>query len=510
MRPRHLVVPLTAVLTLLAGAGPAAAHDDRERMEEKRAEYSGGLTVPLAMSPNVNFVSTVPDTAGISGCFAKTAPYFYMSSLDSISVYDTSNALRPTLTGTVDNIVFENEAMNCGERKTTNGTIERFVLVGNNLADYSTSDIDHSPGSTLADELIVFDVTDPTNPHIRSRVETTTSDHTVTCVVDTDCRYVYTSGGSDGSFSIIDLNNLDAPVELDSNPGAAGTQPFISPTAGHKWNFDDAGHGIHTGYEGSGIFDVSDPRAPRLVTTTGKAGQGLNADGTKNGFNDFIHHNSFRPNASAFKPDAAPSFANGNILLVTEEDYEDVNCATAGSFQTWHVKKLDGTPEAIVPLDKVELADLGTFALPVGAFCSAHWFDYHPSGIVAVGYYGGGLQLVDARDPLNLKSYGAATWGVSEVWDAYWVPVYNKNGTATGKKTNIVYTVDLVRGLDVYAVDLPGGGSLADTISLASATSSMGVSRPLDALPITLVGLVILGSLVVRRRAARQQPHEVD
>ena len=36
------------------------------------------------------------------------------------------------------------------------------------------------------------------------------------------------------------------------------------------------------------------------------------------------------------------------------------DCTKAGSFQAWHVRSLDGTPGAIVPLDKVELADLAT------------------------------------------------------------------------------------------------------------------------------------------------------
>ena len=67
-------------------------------------------------------------------------------------------------------------------------------------------------------------------------------------------------------------------------------------------------------------------------------------------------------------------------------------------------------------------------------------------------------RLVDVRDPENLTSCGYATWGASEVWDSYWVPVYNKAGVATGKKTNLVYSVDLVRGLDVYVVDVPGDG----------------------------------------------------
>ena len=121
-----------------------------------------------------------------------------------------------------------------------------------------------------------------------------------------------------------------------------------------------------------------------------------------------------------------------------------------------------------MPLDKVELSDLGTYPMPVGAFCSSHWFDFHPSGIVAAGFYGGGTQFVDVRNPKDLKSYGHATWGASEVWDSYWMPVYSKTGVMTAKKTNLAYSVDLARGIDVYRVDLPG--STWDT--------NVGAARP--------------------------------
>ena len=248
-----------------------------------------------------------------------------------------------------------------------------------------SADIQHTAAAAGGKELIVVDVTDPTKPRLRSSATATTSTHTVACVDDRDCRYAYSAGGRT-NFSMIDLDNLDAPHEVDADPAAAGVQPFASPSGGHKWNFDEAGYATHTGYNGSSIFDVRDPLHPRVVTTTGLAGRGFEPDGvTKNGYNDFIHHNSFRPNAEAVRPRRAPSLANGNVLLVTEEDYEQVDCTQAGSFQTWWVKRLDGTPDAIVPLDKVELSDLGSFPLPVGAFCSAHWFDFHPSGIVTVG-----------------------------------------------------------------------------------------------------------------------------
>ena len=502
-RTRTVLVAACAALGLLVAVpGTASAHGDRERAEKMRTEYSAGANIPLISSPNVRLVGSQPGSAGISGCFTKTAPLFVMSSLDSIKVFDVSDPLKPTLTGTLPSAQFENEAMNCGERKTRSGT-KRFALIGVDLYQTSPDDIEHTNVRPLDGyELIVVDVTDPANPHIRSRVGGTTSTHTVSCIAETDCQYAYSAGSStDESFSVFDLTDLDHPVEVDSDPAVAGVQPFSSPTAGHKWNFDNAGFGTHTGFEGSAIFDVTTPRAPELVTTTGAAGRGENADGTPNGYNDFIHHNSFRPNAAAFRPDAAPSFANGNILLVTEEDYEQTDCTKAGSFQTWHVKRLDGTPDAIVPLDKVELADLGTFPVPQYAFCSAHWFDYHPSGIVAVGFYGGGTQLVDVRNPTDIKSYGHATWGASEVWDSYWVPVYNKSGVATSKKTNLVYSVDLVRGLDVYSVDLPGSTTTTNPVPLGVGDLFTTGTWSADTLPMSVVLLAMLGAVALRRRA---------
>ncbi|MGH3370201.1 MAG: hypothetical protein ACRDPR_09375, partial [Nocardioidaceae bacterium] len=396
-------VAATVALTLLP-AGAASAHGDQDRAEKMRSEYSAGTNVPLVSSPNVNLVASQPGSTGISGCFMKSAPIFVMSNLDSIRVFDVSNPLAPEQVGVLPNLVFENEALNCGERKSASGT-ERFALIGVDLYDVST-DIQHTSDSALGKQLIVVDVTDPANPYLRSNAPATTSTHTVACIAETDCDYAYSAGsGSAGTFSIMDLRDIDNPVEVDSDPAKAGVQPFASPAAGHKWNFDNAGYGTHTGYDGSAVFDVSEPTAPRLVAGTGMAADATDASG-EGGYNDFIHHNSFRPNARAFKPGAAPSFANGNVLLVTEEDYEQPDCSQAGSFQTWWVKRLDGTKNAIVPLDKVELSDLGTYPMPVGAFCSAHWFDFHPSGIVAAGFYGGGTQFVDVRNPKDLKTYG--------------------------------------------------------------------------------------------------------
>lgn len=483
---RVLAVTGTALLLAVVTAPSALAHAGSPETAKKRQQFTDGVSVPVVTSPNVRLVTNVPDTAAISGVFARSAPYFYVSSTDSITVYDVSDPLHPTATGVLPNLVFENEAVNYGE-KVVDGVVNRFVLVGADLVEHSPTAIDHV-GTTK--EVMVVDVTDPANPRIRSQVPTQTSTHTVSCINETDCRYAYTAGTA-GKFSVVDLTDLDHPRELGvfGSP-AAGPNAAFSAGAGHKWNFDDAGFGVHTGSGGSALFDVSDPTQPTLVNTT-------NAQGVASPWNDFIHHNAARPNASRFTAGAPPNVKNGNVLLVTEEDYENTDCATAGSFQTWYVDTLRGNG-TIRPLDRINPVGLGEgVAAPDMAFCSAHWFDYHPAGLIAQGYYEGGLRIIDVRDASNLRQYGYAASGLGEVWDAYWVPQRSKSGVAAATgKTNIVYTVDAVRGLDVYTVDLPGATSSTTVLgSVGSAGSPAGI-----VLSLLVLGLAGLG--VARRRRA--------
>jgi len=227
-----MAIAVTAALSL-GFATPASAHGDRERADTLRSEYSAGMNIPLINSPNVNLVASNPGSAGISGCFTKTAPTFVMSSLDSVKVYDVSDPLKPTLTGTMPSAQFENEAMNCGERKTRNGT-KRFALIGVDLYQTSPDDIEHTNIRPLDGyELIVVDVTDPTNPHIRSRAAGTTSTHTVSCIAETDCQYAYSAGSSTKKkFSIFDMTDLDKPVATPPWPAYSRSRPRPLRTSG--------------------------------------------------------------------------------------------------------------------------------------------------------------------------------------------------------------------------------------------------------------------------------------
>jgi len=509
MRTLPVAAAAILLLTSVGATVPASAHGDKERNREVRGQLqAAGVDTPV-MSGNVALQTSRPGSAAVSGCFTESAPTFVTSGLDQLTVYDVSDPVNPVEAGRIPNAVFENEAMNCGEKNTPHQKLplRRFAMIGIDLYNASVDTNGFAHTNDGGGELLIVEVTRPDKPTIRGSVESTTGTHTVACVPDTNCRYAYSSGESD-SYSIFNLRKLNKPVELDSNAKRKGIQPFASPTGGHKWNFDSAGYGIHTGYDGSSMFDVSNPRQPRLITTTGKAG-GLDPDQPGlDGYNDFIHHNSLRPNARKFRAGAAASFRNGNILLVTEEDYVQTDCSLAGSFQTWQVNRLSSrAPHAIKPLDKVELSDLQAeqalaVPQPQGTFCSAHWFDYHPSGIVAIGYYGGGTQFVDVRDPKNIKSFGYAYMGASEVWDAMWVPTYSTRGQQTGGKTNVVYSIDLVQGLNVYSVDLPGKKFGIDPVSSPGGRTPAGAVSA-AALPVGLVAAALALSVAVRRRTRR-------
>ncbi len=429
------------------------------------------IPTPVVASDNVELLTTIPGSAAISGEFSPSAPYFYTSGLDSISVFDISDPKAPKLTGKLPNLTFENESMTYGERRDASGkVVKRFVLVGVDL--YQAAPSNPPRGNVGGGEVVVVDVTDPAAPAILGRTpqgspllgSVTTSSHTVQCVTVT-CNYAYTAGDAN-KFSIIDLTNLAEPKQIATpRSPASGSGPISQSGAGHYWDIDDTGLAWHTGGGGTAVFDVSDPRNPVALNAT-------NPQGTETPYNDFIHHNSMRPNGRAFKPGQAPSLANGNVVLVTEEDYasegDEVVCDRSGTFQTWELPDLDGAayragnPQLVSDKGDIKPLDIfqapneagGGLSTPIGGFCSAHWFDYHQSGIVAQGWYQQGMRLIDVRDPKNIKQFGFFTAGASQVWDAYWVPARNADGTekAGREKTNIVYTADLVRGLDVFEV----------------------------------------------------------
>ena len=168
-------------------AGPASAHGDKGAdLRRERASLLAGAGDTPMLSGNVQHLANRPGTAGISGCFMKSAPLFVTSGVESVRVWNVKDATDPTQVGVLPNALFENEAMNCGEHRTQEGT-RRFALIGVDSVQASPTDPQHV--NVGGNELIVVEVTDPAAPAIVGRAPATTSTHTVACVDQYDCSY---------------------------------------------------------------------------------------------------------------------------------------------------------------------------------------------------------------------------------------------------------------------------------------------------------------------------------
>ena len=79
------------------------------------------------------------------------------------------------------------------------------------------------------------------------------------------------------------------------------------------------------------------------------------------------------------------------------------------------------------------------------------------------------------------------------------MPVYSKSGVMTAKKTNLAYSVDLARGIDVYRVDLPGSTWDTNVAALAPTSGGWGTTGAVAG----VLGALVLAGLLRRRTATR-------
>ncbi len=425
---------------------------------------SAAVPVPVLASSNVELVTTIPDVGAISTAFDPEEPVMYVNTLNGVTTYDISDPAAPVELGRIALPHFENEGMDVGVRP--DGT--RYVFVGVDLYAVKPT----SPDGAVTDDgsyLMVVEVTDPANPTLIAELDTATSTHTVQCADAPACTVLYTAGVYEREWEAIDLTDPHEPKIFD--------QTFTNPIgAAHQWTRDEAGYLWGASWDGAAAMDVTDPYAPRTAASTD-----VNAQLGRTSYNDFIIHNVVRPHANAFTVDDETGVSatketatplDGNVLLVTEEDYDDPRCqggAGEGAFSTWYVPQVDAdayvdrNPEgkpgkgAITPLDmwNTEILDSGQQTI-AGAFCSAHYFTFHQDGFVAQGWYQQGTRILDVRDPKDIKQVGYFFTGASETWHAYWVPERDETGAIVDEqKTDLVYTNDVVRGIDVLRVSLP-------------------------------------------------------
>ncbi|HEX6399577.1 MAG TPA: hypothetical protein VF108_03785 [Actinomycetota bacterium] len=361
----------------------------------------------LATSSNVQVLGTVPTGPALGIAFSGT--WAFVTGPTGLTVLDISVPSAPAIVATHPLPHFENEDVEvCGDT----------VLITN---DRATRDL----GSIL----YAFDVSTPTSPRLASTtpVGLTGSGrgagHIANFVSD-DCSLVWLDGGD--RVEVFDLTDPAAPRSLGKFESVASHSDAFRVT--HDTEKDPRGVLWSVGGGGVAGYRLSDdPLVPELVASSGDAAVNPSP------YNDFILHNSQR---------------NGNVLLITEEDYVDTDevppggCRGQGKFETWAISM---RPGGLRPLDTwmTELNgsdSKATFAVN----CSSHWFDTSKD-LVAVGWYEQGTRFLDVHDPRDIRQVGYHLPANGSTWAAYWSP--------TDPTRSIVYTADAYLGVEVLRID---------------------------------------------------------
>jgi len=488
---RRIVLGLALVASLAIPAATAAKPEDKEKDK-------GPKGPPIA---NAEHLATVPAPAGIGANFKKIdgRQYMFATGTAGLYVYDTTDPAAPTPVSVLPLPHYENEDVSLGGN--------RLLLSGD--------------GSTGGSVLIVVDISDPQLPQIEQVVKMYTfggSGHTATCIQE--CKYAWVAGY--GTIYVVDLTKLGnaaAPVSgltADTNYGIEVGDMVTQHEFGwstHDVQVDDAGIAWVVGGNGTIGFDVR-PSAypvpgktgtaalldPTIVARTGSNATGdtdsntiPNTNGRGDTVNDFIHHNSWRPDATKFRSRSNSDLADsdvrpGELVLVTEEDIwgRDTltapgGCESQGSFQTWQVKQFGATSAdqgTVTNLDSWttefnetitgdENPVTGNDMIPTKGFCSSHYFSAR-GDVVATAWYEQGIRFLDVSNPRDIEQKAFYLPEGATMWAAYWAP----------NAKDIVYAVDNTRGvIDVLRYNKRA----ADSSGAVEAPLPVGIDAPSDA-----------------------------
>lgn len=381
-------------------------------------------------SSNVDFVANIPDAPAIGGRILRGVDtllgpkdLFYVTTSQGLRIYDVTLGI-PVLTGALQLPHFENEDVD------TNGKI---LLIA----------ADHFLG--FPNMLYVINVEVPQAPILVGVLPFPSEAHTVSCI--NDCKYAWLAGGS--GLYVIDLTNPANPRQMSGvriGQEYGGTHDVQVDEAGIAWVTGTRLTGYATGDTRTpASYGVGFGHNPVVVAKSDTSGSGAFN-------NNFILHNSMRPNALKMNPALLSNneIDPGEAVYVTEEDYISLN--EDGSFQAGYLRMVNGEL-------KVDFTNRWTFAddFAVGVdhkvgvgFSSSHYFDYK-QGVMAVAWYEQGTRFFDVSNPRILRPIGYFMPAAgNETWNAVFNGEY-------------VYTIDVGRGIDVLKFN---GSTSSATVEL--------------------------------------------
>lgn len=356
-------------------------------------------------SEGVEWVRNVPFAAGYAEGGRLVDDYFYVTvNGQGLLIFDVSTPEDPQLVGHFPAPHFwENEDI------ATNGEI---ALISQRSYPFTYF------GEQQFADLTILDVEDKTNPTVLSTIPGG-GDHTYECLWD--CKWAYGPVGG----GIYDLRDPANPKMLEKRwVDVLPPETFVHDVTEVRPGL------VITASEPMYLLDISrDVKKPKIVGVSE--------------LSPFSGHNVIWPRSG--KDD----------LVLTATEYDHVTCGSRNdeslaAFEVWDASRVKKT-DTISSLGHWAVPGNGVYADGQPAVsgyygCSAHWFeprpDFSDGGIVALGYYGHGVRFLDVARNGDVEEAGYFLgWG-GNTSAAYWIT------------DDIVYTVDMQRGIDVLKVSL--------------------------------------------------------
>lgn len=373
--------------------------------------FAAVVTLPAAAgtdaggvsSDNVEWIRNVPTAGGYAEGGRLVGDYFYVTvNGQGLLIYDVSEPEDPQLVGRLAAPHFwENEDI------ATNGKI---ALLSQRSFPFTYW------GQPEFADLSVVDVEDKSNPAVIATIEGG-GDHTYECLYD--CKWAYGSVGG----GIYDLRDPSAPKMLkDRWVDVLPENTFIHDVTEVRPGI------VLTASTPMYLLDIRrDITTPKILAmSTLSTNSGHNALWPRSGKDDFI-------------------------LTATEYPHERCDSRDGESdaaFEVWDAARWKRT-RTITSLGAWRVPGNGIYADGQPAVsgyygCSAHWFEQHPDfndgGVVALAFYGHGVRFLDVSAKGKIEEIGYFLgWGANTS-AAYWIT------------DDIVYTVDMQRGIDVLRV----------------------------------------------------------
>lgn len=265
--------------------------------------------------------------------------------------------------------------------------------------------------TTPMSRLHVWDVEDGSNP-VEIATLAGAGEHTTSCLFK--CKYGWGSKGT--------VTDLRDPV----NPEVIGNWAEGTPAGG--------------------AHDVTEV-APGLVLTSSRPVMLLDA-----------RKNPAKPKVLAVGDDEAitggvhsnqwPNAGTDDFFLLTSESNFTGRCSGGnGAFMVWDARSYKKTKTfRLLDIQQLENGTYTDGGPPVTASgCSTHWFQEHPDfsngGLVAVGSYDHGTRFIKVSRKGKIDEVG------------YFVPYGGQTSAAYWLTDEIVYSVDVTRGIDILRFD---------------------------------------------------------